>query len=348
MITILTNIVQIAVLLVWKNFALYTAVVILFVVIKNGIEAVAAKKMYPAFFIREKDSISRGELYRLLKDCGALFVYRVNGVVLNATDNLVLSTFIGLSMVGMYSNYFLLCTTIQNFMSRIYQSCRASLGNLFATEGVEKQYFMFELMNFVTVLLYGTSAIVMAIVSNEFISLWIGEDYVISTVFSFLLGLEILTIGMRMHLGQIRNITGAFRQAWHRPIAGALLNLMISVVLVRYIGIYGVLIGTILADVMTVFAVDPKIIFKHSFSSYKTVKYYYKDNFVYFVILAVIAAVDYEICSHILVGRGIVSLIFHCAVCALSVPCTFLFLYRKTEYVKYMCEKAGAVRRRKR
>ena len=74
----------------------------------------------------------------------------------------------------------------------------------------------------------------------------------------------------------------------------------------------------------------------------------YKDNFVYFVILAVIAAVDYEICSHILVGRGIVSLIFHCAVCALSVPCTFLFLYRKTEYVKYMCEKAGAVRRRKR
>lgn len=342
-ITVITNIAQIAVLIIWKNFALYTAIVILFVVIKNGIEAVVAQKIYPDFFIKEKDSLSRDEVWKILKDCGALFVYRVNGVVLNATDNLVLSTFIGLSMVGMYSNYLLLSTTIQNVMNRIYQSCRASLGNLFATEGVEKQYFMFEVMNFITILLYGTSAIGIAIVANEFLVLWIGKDYVISTAFSFLLGAEILTIGARMHLGQIRNITGAFRQSWHRPIVGAILNIVISVVLVQYIGIYGVLIGTVLADVLTVLVVDPRIIFKNSFNNYKSVNCYYKNNVIYLIILAVIAVVDFEICSHILVGKGIVSLAFHAIVCAVSVPGTFLVIYRKTECVKYICEKTKGI-----
>lgn len=342
-ITVFTNVAQIIVLLIWRNFALYTAVVILFIILKNGIEAIVAKKMYPAFFVRETDSISKDEVRKLLKDCGALFIYKVNGVVLNATDNLVLSTFIGLSMVGMYSNYLLLSTTLQNFMNRIYQSCRASLGNLFATERVEKQYFMFEVMNFVTILLYGTSAVGIAIVSNEFLSLWIGQDYIISTAFSFLFGIEILTAGARMHLGQIRNITGAFRQAWYRPIAGVILNIVVSVVLVQYIGIYGVLIGTILADIMTVLVVDPKIIFKYSFSNYKPVSCYYKNNFIYLFILVLITVVDYEICSHILVGKGILSLFFHFAVCALSVPCTFLFLYRKTDYVRYICEKVRAI-----
>lgn len=343
-ITILTNVAQIIILLTTKNFALYTAVGILFVFIKNSAEAITAKKIYPSFFVKDRDRIDRDEVNKILKDCGALFVYRVNGVVLNATDNLVLSSFIGLSMVGVYSNYLLFSVTIQNFLNRIYNACRASLGNYFATENIEKKYLMFETMNFITVLLYGTSAIVIALISNELISLWIGDDYVISAPFTFLFGIELLTIGTRVHLGQIRNIIGAFRQAWYRPLVGAGLNIIISVALVQQIGIYGVVIGTIVADAMTVLVVDPVVIFKQSFCGYMSVKQYYKDNIVYLAVLLTVAFIDYEICAHILVNKGIISLISHSIICIVSVPCVFLLLFKNKEYTKYIYSKVKGMK----
>lgn len=342
-ITLVTNIVQIVVLIVWKNFVVYTSIVILFTIIKNLGDAVIANKIYPAFFTKEEDSLDKEEIALLLKDCGALFVYRVNGVVLSATDNLVLSKFIGLVMVGMYSNYLMIFTTIQNLLNRIYQSCRASLGNLFATSDVSKNYFFFEIMNFITVLLYGTAGIGVVVLSNEFIELWLGQDFLIPQPFPILLGLEVLLAGARMHLGQIRNITGAFRQAWYRPIIGAVMNFVVSVMLVQKMGIYGVLIGTIVADIMTVLTVEPFIIYRISFNNYKPVRCYYQKNILYLMVLICVGILDYYICSTLLVNKGIVSLIFHIFICAISVPAVCLGIYCRTEAGQYIIEKGRVI-----
>lgn len=335
-VTVATNIAQIAVLIVFRDFIVYTIVAVFFTILKNAVNALIAQKYYPQFFIKEKDSLSREEIRDLFKDCGALFVYKVNGTVLKATDNMVLGAFVGMTMVGLYSNYLLFFTTIKNLLRQLYTAVKASTGNLFATEGVETQYRFFETMNYLTVILYGTAAVGLSVCANELLTVWIGPDYLIPAPFAILIGIETLTNGLKQNLGQIRTVTGAFRQAWKRPILSVIINLVASVILVQYIGIYGVILGTILADVLTNLAIDPRIIHQYSFNNYKPVSAYYKKNGGYFLLLIAIGAFDLWFCSWFLSGHGWISVIVHMMIVVVTVPAVYIGIYWKTKECQYL------------
>ena len=336
LVEIANAIAKILVLVFLKDFMLYTATVIFFTILKNGINAFISHKMYPHIFQKEEESISKEEFHGLLKDCGALFLYKVNNVVLKATDNMVLSYFLGLPVVGIYSNYLLLFNTLRQFLSKFYLSVKASTGNLFATASMETKYKFFQTMNYITVVLYGTAGVGLAVCTNELIHVWAGEDYVVPQPFPILIGIELLTYGLMNNLGQIRNVTGAFRQMWHRPLLGIFINIISSVIFVQFIGIYGVILGTITAVSLTNLIVDPVVIHKYSFENYKPVSGYYKRNLVYIMILALVGAGNLYLSSCFFVGYGWISVIVHAAIVAITVPGVFVLLYWKTEENQYL------------
>lgn len=335
-ITLATNIAKVLVLVFLKDFVLYTATVIVFNLIHNLINAIVAKHYYPQFFEKEEDSLSKAEIRDMLKDCMALFVYKVNAIVLKGTDNLVISSFIGIAAVGLYSNYLLFFTTVKSLLGRFYEAVRASMGNLFATESVETRYRFFQLMNFLTAVLYGTAGAGIAVCADELIRVWVGADYVVAQPFAILIGIETYFNGLQINLGQIRTVSGVFRQMWFRPILGILINLGVSIVLVQIWGLYGVIIGTIAALVLTNFLVDPSLIHKYSFHNYKPVSVYYKRNLTYIGVVVVVAAVDLWISSVLFVGHGWYSLIVHVLIVAVTVPGVFLVLYRKSPECQHL------------
>lgn len=335
-VTVVSNIVQILILVYIRDFIIYTASAVVSTIIKNTVNAIIAQHYYPEFFIKEEDSLSREEILDLFKDCGALFIYKINGTVLKATDNLVLGAFVGIATVGLYSNYLLFYTTIKSFLRQLYTAVKASTGNLFATEGIETQYLFFQTMNYLTVLLYGTAAVGVAVCANELIATWIGTGYLIPQPFSILIGIEILTVGLKQNLGQIRTVTGVFRQAWKRPILSVIINLVSSVVLVQYIGIYGVILGTIMADVLTNLLVDPMVIHKYSFNNYKPVSEYYMKNIKYLAILACVGAFDMWVCSWLVAGHGWFSVLLHIMIVGVTVPTVYIALYWKNQECVYL------------
>lgn len=335
-VTLAANISQILVLVFLKNFIVYTATLVLFNILKNLVNAVIATRYYPQFFEKEEDSLSREEVLGLLKDCGALFAYRVNGVVLKATDNTVISAFLGLAMVGLYSNYLLFYTTIKGLFDKLFSAVKASVGNLFATGTVERKYQFFQVMNFLSAVMFGTAGVGVAVCANEVIETWIGKDYLIAPPFAILVGIEVLFHGMKINLGQVRNVSGVFRQMWFRPVLGALINLGVSIWLVQVCGIYGVIIGTITADILTNFMVDPSVIHKYSFDNYRPVSEFYRKNLAYFAVIAAVCALDMLICGRLLVGRGWLSVIVHVLIVGISVPAVFTALYWRTYECQYL------------
>lgn len=344
---IVSGMAKITVLLIFKDFIAYILCATLFLILQNLIGAMVATKRYPTYFVKSNDRISKAERIDLYKDCGALFVYKINTVVMKATDNIVLSAFIGLAIVGKYSNYLLIYSAIRGVLHSLYQSVKASMGNLFVTEDVERKYFFFEVMNFISIVFYGTAAVGIACVVNELIVLWIGPDYTIPQPFPIILGLELLLTGLKENLAQIRHVSGAFKQMWFRPVLGSVINVVFSILLVRYLGISGVILGTILAAVFANLLIDPSVIHKYSFSEYKPVSYYYGKNLLFLLILVVVGFVVFFVCNNLQIGPPLLSLLIHFIICLVTIPAAFVVIFWGREECSYLREKAYSLLKNK-
>ena len=335
-VSFVARIVQIVSLLIFRSFTLYVAISVFFSVITNFISFIAAKRMFPEVCMPTKEKLDISEIKDIFKDLSAVFVGKVNVVVLKATDNIVLSAFIGLETVGLYSNYLLLYTTIKSLLTGVYNAAKASMGDFFIQSDLQTKYDFIKLMNYITIILYGTAAVGVSVVANELIGVWIGDDYLIEFPFSVLIGIEILFMGIKQNLNQIRNVSGLFRQMWMRPLIGTIINLVVSIALVNTLGIFGVIIGTITADIAANFAIDPRIIFINAFNNKWKVSEYYYRSIRYIFELFLVGALDLVLCKYSFWGNGYISIIFHVVICAISVPTYMLFVYRRTNEARYV------------
>lgn len=327
---------QIIFLTIYPKFELYVIISVLQVLVQNVAVAILANRMYP--YIKEKSSetLEKKEIKEVFKDCSALFLYKLNGVVLKATDNLVLSMFLGLDMIALYSNYYVLYTTINTLFSRIFGSMSHSLGNLHTTHDTKHEYSIFEVVNLASAMLGGTAFVGIFVVANEFVQAWIGTEWQIAQPFAFLMGFELYTLASRVALSKYRTAMGLFQQAKWRPLAGMIINIVVSVLLVRTWGICGVLVGTIVADWTTFMWFDPLIIHKHGFANVKPVTAYYKKLILYTILILTIGIVDYFMCQYVLTGYGWFSVVIHALICAASVPVVLMLAMHKTQEGKYI------------
>ncbi len=338
-IDIFLSLTQIIILLVWHDYILYIAALIGFNILQNLIFAWLAAKKYPRYFIKEEARLPRQEIREILKDCLALFVFKVDNVIVKATDSLVLSSVKGLAVVGEYSNYLMLYSSLKNILIKLFEAFKDSMGNLFVEEGLQRKYAFFETTNFITMILYGTAGSGLAIVSNELIDCWLGPDYVISQPLPVLIGIELLFIGIKTNLNQTRNISGVFRQMWYRPVIGIVINLMVSIAGALAWGINGVVIGTIMSLIFANFTVDPAVIHKYSFEGYMPVSRYYRKNLGYMAVLAGAFAITMWLCSHVFVGLGWFSVIAHGFICCMMIPLAFFLVYHRTQECRYLIRK---------
>ena len=264
-ITIISNVVQIIVLHIFKDFYIYLGVIISFGIIQAYLISRHAKKMYPFIKNKEKETLTKDEKKDIFKDCGSLLIYRTNYVVLMATDNIVISKYLGLAVVGLYSNYLLIVNSIVNVLQTFFFSITASIGNLHAKEEKEKEYFIFNLVNILTVVLFGTFAIGVYCLANDFISLWIGKKYLLSELFVLILAINLYIEGLRKFLSSYRSSYGLFRNAKFMPLFGMVVNIVVSIILAKIIGIFGVLLGTLISNLVSFMWYDPYILYKNSF-----------------------------------------------------------------------------------
>ncbi len=346
-VTIITAMIQIMVLLIYPRFEVYVLISILQVIFQNLVCAILANKMYP--FITEKvnETLDKKEIIEVVKDCSALFLYKLNGVVLKATDNIILSAVCGLDTVALYSNYYVFYTSINTLFSKIFNSISHSLGNLHTTHDVKHEYEVYEVINLLAIILGGTAGVGIFVVSNAAVSAWIGDEWLLEQPFSLLMGIEIVGLVLRQPMNKYRATMGLFQQAKYRPVAGMIINLVVSVALVSKWGICGVLVGTIVADWTTIMWYDPIIIHKYGFkNAYSPVRYFSK-LFKYLAIVSVIGALDYMLCVKFIGGRGWIPVFIYASIVVVTVPTAILAVTIKTHETQFLLNKVrGIIARR--
>ena len=327
---LLQNIVQIIILLLTKDYILYLVIQILATFLDNYISSKKADKMYP--FIKDKnyEKISKSEENKIFTDVKSLILYKIGDILSNGTDNIIISAFVGVSEVGLLSNYTTITNAIKTFLSSFFNSFTASVGNLNTTDDKEKKESIFYQIILLSFLIYGFISIAIVLLINEFITIWLGNDYLLSFSVCIALGFNLYVDGMRFSNYTFRNTMGLFKKGRFIPLISSISNVILSVILVQYIGIFGVLMATAITRLFITTMYDPYLLHKYEFNT--SSKRYYL-TYLYYLVVVII---DFFICNFIIskiaLGGILGFIIKGITIMIVSYIIFMIFTYRMREF----------------
>lgn len=336
MMIVLQNVLQIVLLWYTHDFFAYLAVQIAITLLSNIIISRQADRMFPVVVKAGKDKLPSVDLKKsIYKNTLAMSMHKLGAVLVDGTDNLILSKMVSLESVAVYSNYCLLIGNLNAFVGVIFRAVTASVGDLGATKNKDKQSGVFYNFYFISFWFFGFTAVGMTIALNHFVYLWVGEKYVFSIPIVLVLVLNYYLRGMRIVINIFRDALGVFWYDRYKPIFEALINLIASVVLVKYFGIIGVFIGTAVSTLMVNFWVEPYVLFKYVLKG--DLSAFIKKWIVYFVETMFAVGICYLACNEIPYTWS--GLLLKCMVVTVIYNMAFILVFYRSDEFRAVFEQ---------
>ena len=231
----------------------------------NICQYIITDKMYPYLKSDRHNLPSKEIQHEIFKNTKAMALHKIGSVIVTGTDNLIISSFVNIASVGLYSNYMLILNSVGRFTSMISSTMTASVGNLVATCDMDKIYRTFRKVAFMNLWIHGFCACCFMTLLNPFIQLWLGERFVFPIYVVALIVFNKFLFGFREAPIVFRDAMGLFWYDRYKPLLEVIVNLIVSIVLVQVIGISGVFLGTICSAIFVCCWIEPYVLFKHGF-----------------------------------------------------------------------------------
>jgi O-antigen/teichoic acid export membrane protein len=259
-------IMQIIILWQFKDYMAFLFARILGTVIGSVIIFIFANKKFP--YIMEKAvALSSSAKKKIWSNVSILFFHKLGGVVILGTDFLIISVFVGIEAVGIYSNYTLIVGTITTFCNLFIIGADASIGNAIATLTKKEVYVVFRRMAFLIFCIGGLGTVCLVNLLNPFIELWAGKGYLLSNSIVYVIVANFFFMRNRWLIIAFQNDAGVFRPDMYKPLIEIVFNLSLSIFLVRIYGVLGVLIGTLANTFFVCIWVEIYIAHKYIFAT---------------------------------------------------------------------------------
>ncbi len=235
-----------AVLLVGcRNYYWYLLAALGAQILTNLCTALVAKKNYPDYVPKGKvEEQSRRQIRGKIRD---LFTSRVGAVIVNSADTLVISAFLGLTVLAVYQNYYYIVTSVIGMVGVLFTSCIAGIGNSLLTESRQKNYENFRKFTLLIAWIAGLCTCCLLCLFQPFMKLWIGEAGVLP-------GQIVICLCVYYFIYEFNQLFNAYKDAagiWHRDrfrtLVTAGVNLALNLLLVGSMGLYGVILSTVAA-----------------------------------------------------------------------------------------------------
>lgn len=267
-IIILTNLVQIAVLIVTGSFYIYLIVNIILRIIENLIINAIVNKKYPYVLDRVTQKLDEETISDIKRKVKGLMIHNLSTFLVLGTDNIIISMIPGLGviMVGVYSAYSLVTSKLAAIVDSVFSSLTATVGNLIVSENSQKVYATFKNIFLINSWMYVFIAISFYYISFSFIEIWMGKSFVLDKITVFIITIKLFISGLRASFGCFKNAAGIFYEDRFVPIIESLINLVTSVPLGFIFGLKGVLLGTIISTMVIYVYTIPKFIYGKVFN----------------------------------------------------------------------------------
>lgn len=331
---IIQNILQIITLFVFKNYYMYLIIQLICNLSLNLFLIFKANRLYP--FLNSKAILPKKEKISILKRTKDLFVYKISVVIINCTDNIFISALLGTSIVGYYSNYAMVIGVFTTIMTTIINSINSSIGNLNVTSSNEKKINIFYNLLFIMQWIVGFFSAGMIIMFNDFISLWIGEDYKLSFAAIIVIVLNFYLQNIINPIWMYRESLGLFKEVKPFMFMAALLNILLTYILGKTIGLPGIFLATIFSRLFTVVWYEPILLFKKNLRT--RVGKYYLSQILYITIFAITTILIYFVTRNLTIN-SLISFALKGLIITLLFNLIYLLIFFKNHNFKFIVKK---------
>lgn len=287
-ITIITYVCQIIVLYFTDSYYFYIIVQILMTIVTNVLLTAITNKLYPYLkFKKLGDSDLSNEIKLKIKNnVKDVLLYKVSNIVINSTDNILISIIVGTIAVGIYSNYSLIIVTLNSFIFIIINALLPNIGELHAKGDSDESYKFFMSISYFFSVLGCFIMTTLINVFNDFIYIWLKDEmFLLNDNTVFCIAFSFYVSCVTNPLWMFRESMGLFKEMKYVLMLAAILNILLSLTLGYYLkmGIGGILLATGIAKILTIFIVEPNLLFKKVFTNKRITNYYLK-SFIFLLI----------------------------------------------------------------
>lgn len=333
---IVQYILQIVILAVFANFYLYLITLPLMVIPNSIANYRVAKKCYPQVTCKGIPCKEiRDSVYHRVK---TLFAHKVGNTMLVNVDSIIISSFLGLSIQSIYSNYYYILTAVNGLVEIITNGCLAGIGNKLIVDSEEDNHVMFQNLTYGWIALIGFCTACMLCLYQPFIGgVWIGQYGLLDEKNMVLLVVLFYSWMFRLMQLTYRDAAGLWTKDWLKPILAMVFKLSLSIVLVSYSkSIAGALIPTILIMLLLYVPWEARVLYRNVFHC--SMKCYLLKLIQYTLITAMGAGLSYACCQWISPKNSLISFAIRlCIVCVIFPSVWVAITHRTKEFHNMLC-----------
>lgn len=343
--TILVNTMQLTFLYFTHDYYLYLIIKVMMRLVENIVISSYVNRRYSYLLdnnVTKLDSKTEKDIFQKIR---ALFFHKIGTFIVSGTDNIIISKYLGLVTVGLYSNYYMIINAVQTVINHIIQATRASVGNLLVTESKTKQFDIFNKIRFVNFWISCFSSICIFVIMDSFITIWIGYKFVLPTKVLLVLVINFFIVSSRSTYGAFKEAAGIFYEDRFVPVIESLLNIVLSIIFVKKFGLMGVFMGTIGSGLVLWCYSYPKYVYNKLFG--RKISDYMKETIYYFIIFILIAGFTYSLAILISFDNVYLQFISNVLIALIVPNVIMLLLFSKDENFKYFINMLKGLKKRR-
>ncbi|MDN3362359.1 hypothetical protein QU577_11390 [Priestia megaterium] len=336
---VFTTLSKIIILIYTTNFILYLIIELLVFLIQTIYNGWIVERRYPYIKTKEKYNISEEEKTSLIKNVKALFFHNIGTFCVFGTDNILIASFISVVTVGFYSNYTMIIGQLGSLLSPVLDGIGSSIGNLIAKESKVKSYSIFKTVYLINFWVYSVCVIFLYVLLEPFINWWLGQGYLLDSLTFIVILFNFYITGMRGSILTFKTKAGIFVQDQYVPLVEAIINLGVSLILVQYIGLAGIFLGTTISTLSIVFWNVPRLVYKHVFQV--SVWSYFIKYLLYMVLTIFTCFITVSTCNFLVVGDTLLSLVAKGILCIFIPNVLYLTIFYRSQEFQYINKIVG-------
>ncbi|WP_166966460.1 lipopolysaccharide biosynthesis protein [Yeosuana marina] len=209
----------------------------------------------------KEDLVNYKDIFKKIKQ---VFFHKFSHVIFTSTDQLMIYIYVSLESVAYYNNYLLVFGKATSLLNNFFEGTKAAIGNLVAENDSKKIKKVFWEMMALRFFIGGFLFITLLYLTEPFITLWLGEKYIMDPTILLLLLISLFLGQIIIPIENFLNAYGLFQDIW-APTTQAVLNIIISIILGKLMGISGIILGSILSTLLIIVPWKPYFLYSKGF-----------------------------------------------------------------------------------